>query len=527
MLTEQIIKNLTNINSFARGEKYYKQGRVKDYSDTEDLLEAIVVGTDDYKVEIDLTNLDYNCPCYAFNGDQLCKHLVAVLLTKLYGKIKSEDLIQTKKKPRKTPIKDFLKTVHTKSKLTKEDYKEIQHEIRSEFTGLGYRNSRDWYRYVRNLDLVSNHILQIIDKLPTNKDSCKFILEQVYWIHEKKLTTLDDSDAIVSDLAYTMVIRAVEYLDQKQADLSIIWNFTSREHSFDLGVNIIEAILEHVQNENVLKELSSKIEKSRFKIDPDFNFNNSYVWVGYMNYLAENDYEKFKDLAVEVTGENILAKQIIANKLIENKDYELFITLFEDDTHPSYSKLLREAYKETRNWDKLIEWYEENLFGENLFRGFSIKELKKLKALIFKHKNEKYWDKTIAKSKKQLGNSSDAIDLYLYLKDFDRVYELLTKFPKKDYKGDIDTSEIESYATKLQITHEQTAAKLYKFLIENELERFKGYHNRYDNFLNWLNTLWYLGENEFVYETKNVIFSNFQNKKKLVERLSLLYKAKT
>ena len=126
-----------------------------------------------------------------------------------------------------------------------------------------------------------------------------------------------------------------------------------------------------------------------------------------------------------------------------------------------------------------------------------------------------------------LGDNRYAIDLYLYLKEFDKVYELLIKSPKKDYKGDIDTTEIENFVLKLQIVNEKNLIRLYKFLIKNELEKYKGSHSRYDKFLNWLNLLWDLGEKEFVYEIKNLILTNFQNKKKLVERLTLLYKQNT
>ena len=65
-----------------RGEKYWRQGRVKELHEQGNIVTAIVQGTEDYDVEIDLMDDmfdDADCTCpYAGDGNA-CKHMAAVL----------------------------------------------------------------------------------------------------------------------------------------------------------------------------------------------------------------------------------------------------------------------------------------------------------------------------------------------------------------------------------------------------------------------------------------------------------------
>jgi hypothetical protein len=95
----------------------------------------------------------------------------------------------------------------------------------------------------------------------------------------------------------------------------------------------------------------------------------------------------------------------------------------------------------------------------------------------------------------------------------------LTENADKDYKGKVITDEIENIALKFLIIHPDTALKLYKFLVENELEKFKGYANRYDNFFDFLQNVRNLGDERFVEGVRNMVVSDYTSKKKLVERM--------
>lgn len=65
-----------------RGEKYWRQGRVRQLHDQGSIVTAIVQGTEDYDVEIDLKDgmfYDADCTCpHACDGNA-CKHMAAVL----------------------------------------------------------------------------------------------------------------------------------------------------------------------------------------------------------------------------------------------------------------------------------------------------------------------------------------------------------------------------------------------------------------------------------------------------------------
>ena len=104
MINENIISRLTNPVSYERGFKYFIQGRVTDFINSDNILTATVIGTDRYHTTIDLSNLEANCDCPAFEGNLFCKHLVAVLLTHLKGEIKSKSLPKVKgEKKESTP----------------------------------------------------------------------------------------------------------------------------------------------------------------------------------------------------------------------------------------------------------------------------------------------------------------------------------------------------------------------------------------------------------------------------------------
>ncbi|MGO3898820.1 MAG: SWIM zinc finger family protein [Lactiplantibacillus argentoratensis] len=65
-----------------RGYDYYLQGYVTDLKRTKTQITAIVTGTQDYGVVIDLANGDFHggaCECPYANSHPYCKHMAAVL----------------------------------------------------------------------------------------------------------------------------------------------------------------------------------------------------------------------------------------------------------------------------------------------------------------------------------------------------------------------------------------------------------------------------------------------------------------
>lgn len=86
-LTRIIIQHSFPSHIYERGLKYYQQGRVEglSFDRYHDVWSAEVAGTENYFVEIDLSQLDVgtvspDCECPAFHVYEQCKHIVATLL---------------------------------------------------------------------------------------------------------------------------------------------------------------------------------------------------------------------------------------------------------------------------------------------------------------------------------------------------------------------------------------------------------------------------------------------------------------
>ena len=79
------LKRLATTRSFARGEAYFKDGRVHGLAANEGTCTAIVSGQDEYCVTLGSTGgeINYSCDCPIGLEGEFCKHLVAVGLASL------------------------------------------------------------------------------------------------------------------------------------------------------------------------------------------------------------------------------------------------------------------------------------------------------------------------------------------------------------------------------------------------------------------------------------------------------------
>lgn len=83
-LTKQKIRGIFGEKTYAKGLKYFNEGRVKSVIKVDNLLLGSVQGTADlpYLVRVDLKTLENRCSC-PLGGD--CKHVVALLLAYIKG----------------------------------------------------------------------------------------------------------------------------------------------------------------------------------------------------------------------------------------------------------------------------------------------------------------------------------------------------------------------------------------------------------------------------------------------------------
>jgi len=109
-LDRETIRSLCTERSFGRGVDYFEAGRVKVVDASPSWVKAVVSGTDDYRVEINLDNLiSATCTCpYDWGG--YCKHIVATMLTMVHDDGKVEALIEEKETTRER-VEILLKKV--------------------------------------------------------------------------------------------------------------------------------------------------------------------------------------------------------------------------------------------------------------------------------------------------------------------------------------------------------------------------------------------------------------------------------
>ena len=73
------IRDRCTEQSFQRGLRYFEEGRVKIKEASSSQIVATVIGTDSYRVEIDLDDFSAVCNC-PYDLEGYCKHIVAAFL---------------------------------------------------------------------------------------------------------------------------------------------------------------------------------------------------------------------------------------------------------------------------------------------------------------------------------------------------------------------------------------------------------------------------------------------------------------
>jgi uncharacterized Zn finger protein len=81
-LSVREIRQFAGERFFARGEKYFDEGRVHGMTEYRGQVAAKVAGTEDYRVKLwaERAHLNYSCSCPVGDDGEFCKHCVAVAL---------------------------------------------------------------------------------------------------------------------------------------------------------------------------------------------------------------------------------------------------------------------------------------------------------------------------------------------------------------------------------------------------------------------------------------------------------------
>jgi len=135
LLNKAVLRRMAGDQSFARGEDYFAGGRVRDVSVDGGSLEAFVVGTRKYRVQIWLEGgaIQHSCTCPMGEDGNFCKHCVAATMAYLANR-------GGQPKARSKPAEQGVKMQDVRTMLLQQDHESLVDMI------LGWAETEDRLR---------------------------------------------------------------------------------------------------------------------------------------------------------------------------------------------------------------------------------------------------------------------------------------------------------------------------------------------------------------------------------------------
>ena len=540
-LTERSIIKLTDPKIYDRGLKYYNQGRVYDYRENEYIIEASVAGSEEYNVSIDFSDFSLICDCPFAHTDRICKHIVAVLLTKINGESKSkyrrrttkttensvknnsDDLTELLSSMNKNKLIDRI--IHAQRSipqlkqhflrpsisLNKKAYSSIKKTIRGMINRLGpdIRYSNYWSKQRE----TCAEIILLVEPLPHNEATLEFLLEMGYWITEK-LNTIDDSHAFLQSLISDLIVMAVVIVDNLGLPaMHNIYRYSAMNSSFDYHINLVFGIMQYSTNSEIMSSLAEKLDKTRYRKDPDFAFSEKLGIRILLEYYSKYDNRMYEELANEFIDVDIITKISYIEYLFKNQRYtEVLQYAWDIRTRYDMVDFVEISLIRLGKNDELIQFYRELLSN-----SIDHKLLKKLRTLYLKSGKENEWHSFTNQLLSEKMYFTDQIRLLLAIGNHSKTVDILIDQSEKGMYQALNY--ISDYALKFTVINPLMAVRLYRYLLEKEITKLKR-SNHYNRLMAYWQELEELGDIDYLQQTKKQLFVSFPTKKKLNEILS-------
>ncbi|MEK7091052.1 MAG: hypothetical protein AAB887_00915 [Patescibacteria group bacterium] len=497
-ITDEFIQSQTTPEYYDRGWDYYHQGRVRDFQESEDLITAVVSGSQDYKTKIDLTTLDYNCTCPAHERDRLCKHLVATMLTKVNGRIAKP--LPTKKNNSKIVNKN--PPVQSNEIL---EPNELKQKIKKMLNTL----DRYWGNYwagvdqqQRILEFVSSKVNDLQDSPETSNE----LLKTASWLDEE-LTHFDDSDGVLQETILEIVSKSVHFLEDSKSvsDLEVFYKYTSQGYEFDLGSDIVRLIFEEVENPMITNALGLEIEKATTGNNKRFSFDPKHALVFWSEYLKSHDATRFETLANKYYLQDTeICRQLVEFYVEKEKFKEAILVSWPRRHDFRLDILLISALEKSGETDKLIQYYQEEC-RDHLDR----EALGKLKEIYIQNNWHAEWGEYSQNLLKRSLNDWERVDLLMMLKRYVEAAEILGKV--EFWPGQISVVD---YAKKLVILDKRAGVMIYRSLLEKEAQKMVT-SNFYPKLMEYLDKLLFLDDTLYIRKFIKETQEKYPTKKKL------------
>jgi len=202
--------------TFNKAINLYEGGKVVDFKEEFNGFSAIVEGTYQYQVFVDVNHHDRgNCNCYLGQEDVLCKHMVAVAI---YAILKGNKIGNQDKKVSSQPVCSGRLGI-----LNKEELAEIKKKITEAFKYIKPYNgpSKTWFAYQNSLTEGCSRLSALVCDLSVNIQTAKLLVDILLKAEGKIIKGgIDDSDGTVGNFIVLTVGVLQEYarLDSKCLD---------------------------------------------------------------------------------------------------------------------------------------------------------------------------------------------------------------------------------------------------------------------------------------------------------------------
>lgn len=201
------IKFATDKATFDKAVDLYSKGKVTKVEEGIRSYSGVVIGTKPYRVSVEARDFRYaTCECYVGQGDNLCKHMVALALYVVKdGKpLSDEETKQITSQSCSGIVRQITEDelLEAKEKITK-----AMCYVKS-YEG----PSKTWFANQASLEEGCNRLSAIISELPVCVDSAKLLIYMLLRL-DKKLQTggVDDSNGIIGGFIEETVTVLVEF----------------------------------------------------------------------------------------------------------------------------------------------------------------------------------------------------------------------------------------------------------------------------------------------------------------------------
>lgn len=498
-LRVETIQACTRGASLGRGEKYYREGRVTDVSQDGATYKATIIGTDRYSVILDTESLAASCDCYAYQGDDWCKHIVALALTIASGPFVSAEQPQVKKgysSGRRGTWSELEASLPTQPATTLAEIiqlaadrhpdiwdvadqvlnppvldspKDILKAVKAVFTPV--KRATNWHRQTEAAIEASQTMARTAESAPASEAGLRGLLAAAVWAYAQ-LDQIDDSDGELQEGIASLTQRAVLLANEHHEWMALLYAPLAEPTDLPL----IEMILskgDETVRENCVQRLDIHINR-RDPLLAAVNQGSAEYYL--LRYLASRGDERLLKMLDDAKIHENVRRNALVEYYTARQDWQAIIdelwSARNEHRHYFHAQLWN-ALQKVGDVDKLIEYQTEDV----LSTADPLRALAKLEHFLRQHHQEsKYAVITEQVLASPRVNFAAKLELLHSLKRYDEAAELACRIVRdKPGRSDFgpwnsrpNSDIVASFAEKLMNDAPQATTLIWRALFEHE-----------------------------------------------------------